>query len=114
KDIEALFDPELKNDNPAVFQTLLYTCIYEAASGQRALPNLYSYQWLQKCGSLPGTGKVEKFEAHTLEALHTFIDDFKPRITQLLEALFDPALPFTHNPSGRYCEKSPYAAFCGL
>lgn len=113
-DVESLFDPENKNENPAAFQTLLYAHIYEAAYSRRAMPNLYSYQWLKKCGSLPGTGKPEKFEPHPPERLHEFMDTFKPRLIQLLEELFDPAIPFTHNPHARYCEKSPYAAFCGF
>jgi hypothetical protein len=66
-------------------------------------PHLYVLRRLQTSGS----SLIGKFDPETL------MSEFESGLQTLLEELFNPLIPFEHNPKAKYCDRSAYAVFCG-
>lgn len=97
----ALFDRKTKG-NPAAFQALLYSWIYRQVKREPVTPHLYVLRKLSTSGSsLKGKSDPE-----------AMMPEFEAGLKGLLEELFDPHIPFEHNPQSKYCDRSAYATFC--
>lgn len=98
----SLFNREHKG-NPAAFQALLYTWIYRKVQADtNIMPHLYILRKLNTSGSLL-KGKSDQ---------EMMMPEFEVGLKGLLEELFDPNIPFEHNPQAKYCDRSVYAIFC--
>ncbi|SEN81167.1 PD-(D/E)XK nuclease superfamily protein [bacterium A37T11] len=110
--LETLMAPETNKSNKALIQTLFYTHIYEQVSGLRYIePNLYAARKLRGEGPIfyTGTGAKRKLvEREYLEEIKSAFSDF---LKSTLEEIFNPAIPFRHNPSALMYENDPYMEF---
>jgi len=108
---ETLFAPLSDKGNKAMIQTLFYTYVYEQVSGRRAVePNLYVARRLRSEGPLfyrSGRGKFPA-EGAELEEIKTHFVTF---LRQTLEELFNPEIPFRHNPEAPAYPGDPYREF---
>ncbi len=111
--LETLFAPASEKSNKAMIQTLFYTYVYEQVTGKRAVePNLYIARKLRVEGSLfymSGRGRYVAADAE-LEAIK---ERFAVFLRDTLEELFNPGVPFRHNPDAVQYPSDPYGEFLG-
>jgi len=112
--LDTLFAPASAKSNKAMIQTLFYTYVYEQVTGRRSVePNLYIARKLRKEGSLfymSGRGRYVAEDAE-LENIKAQFTDF---LRQTLEELFNPDVPFRHNPDAVLYPGDPYREFLGI
>lgn len=99
-----------KSPAKAVFQALFYTLIYENVTGEASIePHLY----ILRSMSEKGTALIpeSRFQEDP-EALNRLKSRFKERLGGLLSEIFDPEIPFRHNPASSTCLERDYAQFC--
>ncbi|SEL74458.1 PD-(D/E)XK nuclease family protein [Parapedobacter koreensis] len=112
--LDTLFAPASAKSNKAMIQTLFYTYVYEQVTGKRGVePNLYIARKLRKEGSLfymGGRGGNFLAEGAALEDIK---DQFVAFLRRTLEELFDPDVPFRHNPDAVLYPNDPYREFIG-
>lgn len=107
------FESNWEKSNKALIQTLYYTLIYQHVEGAKHVePNLYAIQKLRSKGSR-FQFKVPRKGVHPLaEAdLETAKQQFQVFLQEKLEELFNPDVPFEHNPEATIYENSPYYPF---
>lgn len=107
KNIEKAFAPN--TSNKALIQTLFYTYIFEQVSGHCLLePHLYVARKMREEGTLfyGSYGALM-----TGEYLATQKEAFLEFLTHTLEELFDPNIPFRHNPEAQPYPSDPYTLF---
>lgn len=111
--LDTLFAPASAKSNKAMIQTLFYTYVYEQVTGKRGVePNLYIARRLRKEGPLfymSGRGKYVA-EGEELERIKTQFVEF---LRHTLEQLFNPDIPFQHNPDAIWYPNDPYREFIG-
>lgn len=109
--LDTLFAPASAKSNKAMIQTLFYTYVYERVTGKRAVePNLYIARKLRMEGPLfymSGRGRYVA-EGTELEEIKAQFEDF---LRQTLEELFNPDIPFRHNPDAVSYPGDPYREF---
>lgn len=109
--LDTLFAPASAKGNKAMIQTLFYTYVYEQVTGKRAVePNLYIARKLRTEGPLfytsgRGAGFIEG------AALEDIKSQFVTFLRQTLEELFNPDVPFRHNPDAVLYPNDPYREF---
>lgn len=111
--LDTLFAPASAKSNKAMIQTLFYTYVYEQVTGKRGVePNLYIARRLRKEGPLfymSGRGRYVA-EGEELEAIKKQFVEF---LRHTLEELFNPDVPFQHNPDAILYPDDPYREFIG-
>ncbi|MGK6352029.1 PD-(D/E)XK nuclease family protein [Parapedobacter sp. DT-150] len=111
--LDTLFAPASAKSNKAMIQTLFYTFVYEQVTGKREVePNLYIARKLRQEGPLFYFGGRGSFKAAG-EALEDIKAQFVAFLRQTLETLFDPDIPFRHNPDAVLYPEDPYREFIG-
>ena len=115
KDIESLFESGNKKRNKAAFQTLLYCLFYDMEHGDDLAisPNVYGLKSIfnskfscvleQKEGRAKGI-PVGSYLAYK----QSFLDG----LTDLLEEIFNPEIPFTQVEDVDVCRTCPYIELC--
>ncbi|WP_353127094.1 PD-(D/E)XK nuclease family protein [Parapedobacter pyrenivorans] len=110
--LDALFAPASAKSNKAMIQTLFYTYVYEQVTGSRGVePNLYIARKLRTEGTLfytSGRGSRLVAEGAALEDIKS---QFVTFLRQTLEELFNPDVPFRHNPDAVLYPNDPYREF---
>lgn len=95
-------------DNKALVQTLFYAYVFEKCSNITQLePHLYVARKMREEGSIFKTTR-EILEGPTLAKAK---EEFVVFLKQILEELFNPDIPFKHNPENKIYESDPYKLF---
>jgi hypothetical protein len=106
KEIDQVFAPN--TENKAMVQTLFYAYVFEQKTGRKQLePHLYVARKMREEGTL-FTGKegilTNEFLAFQKENFVKFLRD-------TLEEIFNPEIPFRHNPDAMIYSSDPYTLF---
>src|SRR5690606_25030302 len=106
KDIRQVFGPN--TENKAMVQTLFYAYVFEQKTGRKALePHLYVARKMREEGTL-FHGKEGVL---TAEFLAFQKDNFVQFLRNILNEIFDPAIPFKHHPDAVIYPSDPYTLF---
>lgn len=104
--LDKVFAPN--TDNKALIQTLFYAYVFEQCSKMQNLePHLYVARKMREESTLFKTTK-EVLEG---EALAQAKLDFVDFLRSTLEEIFNPEVPFQHNPDSRVYDSDPYQLF---
>lgn len=116
-DLDALFDRSLEKRNKAAMQTLFYGLIYQGTHPENTAPlkptifnlkevfndNFDPYLY-QKEGRKTGIEVLDYKD---------YDPDFKSKLKELLEELYNPEIPFDQTEVLKKCEYCPYKEICG-
>lgn len=106
KDIDKVFSPN--TENKALVQTLFYSYVFEQVTKRHDLePHLYVARRMREEGTL-FRGKTLSMEGEMLAEQKKVFVDF---LRDTLEEIFDPTVPFRHNPEMHVYESDPYQLF---
>jgi CRISPR/Cas system-associated exonuclease Cas4 (RecB family) len=109
--IESLFEPD-ENRNKAAFQTFLYSLLYRAnnpsANADQIMPGLINRVNLFEEAQNIGFSMNQELISDILPLL----PEFETRLKQLLEEVFDPAIPFEQTEHVEICRNCPYQHIC--
>lgn len=104
-DVEAIFDPHfIMKHSDYYLQTILYS-IQKGAS----VPALLYAQQADRDDYSP-TLNMGK---HPLTDVAAIRDEFLTRLRQLIEEIYNPAVPYDATPEPSHCNFCPYATLCG-
>lgn len=109
--VDSLFEPKLHHELKPIFQTLIYCMILTETERpqQPLLPNII---WMTKLFKPDYSSKVTDTEGNQI----TYADvesDFKNRLAQLVEEIFDPEVPFRRTGHSKNCDYCVFANICG-
>jgi len=106
KELEKVFGPN--TENKALVQTLFYTYIFEQVTKRRNLePHLYVARRMREEGTL-FRSKNELLKGESLPDIKNIFVDF---LRRALEEIFNPDIPFKHNPDSKVYPSDPYKLF---
>jgi hypothetical protein len=113
-DIQSLFSGDIKKRNKAVFQTILYSLLYQYNEGKSnpIVPalylcrNMYSDDYDYHIRKTISKGKYE-----TIESLEAVEDEFKSNLTHLLVEIFN-TRKFKQTEDTDKCKYCPYKEIC--
>lgn len=106
KNIEKVF--AANTENKALVQTLFYAYVFEQVTGREQIePHLYVARRMREDGTL---FRVRN-ETLERERLDTIKEDFVTFLRATLEELFNPNIPFKHNPESKVYPSDPYTLF---
>ncbi len=113
KEIEELFDPKADKRGYHIFQIFFYASLMCEERKCPVSPLLF---YVQKAAS-PEYSPVVQLGTKENSLL---IDDFNPlkaefdrRLSELLQEIFNPEVPFTQTPVQKHCEYCSFAVLCG-
>lgn len=113
--IPSLFDRENEKRNKAGFQTFLYGWLYlnkYPAETDQILAGLFNIRDLFTNDFSPSLSlKIDKVKVELMD-IKPYMDDFRIGVTDLLEELFDPDVPFDQTNDEKKCVWCPYNKIC--
>lgn len=96
-------------ENKALVQTLFYAFVFEQKTGIRNLePNLYVARKMREEGTLFYGSRGALMEGDFLAQQK---EEFVGFLISTLEEIFNPDIPFKHNPDAHIYESDPYTLF---
>ena len=107
-----LFDRQAKKRNKAAFQTLVYGCIWDKMypNAVAIYPGIYALKKIFQQDTIRLTIK----ENGTREVNYPELKgQFEPMLIDLLEEIFNPAVPFTQTAVEEHCQYCNFASICG-
>ncbi|SMG40784.1 PD-(D/E)XK nuclease family protein [Sphingobacterium psychroaquaticum] len=106
KDLEKVF--AANTENKALVQTLFYAYVFEEKTGRKGLePHLYVARKMREEGTLFNGKGMVLTDAYLAEVKTMFVSFLQ----QTLEEIFDPEVPFQHNPDAVVYPSDPYTLF---
>lgn len=93
-----------------VFQTFLYADVVCRGTQEPVMPALF---FVNKSSREDYTPAVP-FAGQPVTDFHRLAEAFEEQLQATLEALFNPAVPFTQTPVSENCQKCDYAKLCGI
>lgn len=110
--IADLFDQSLVKRNKAAFQTLVYCFIWDSLN-ENSLPIYPSIYELKKIFQLKNSRLLLK-ESNSSEVNYQNVkSEFVPRLTALIEEIFNPDYPFQQTEIKEHCQYCSFASLCG-
>ncbi len=109
--VESLFTENPSKRNEAVFQVMLYACLYRAKhAGAPVVPCLV----FARKSFDPGFSWFLKDQSDRTEVLafSRYQDVFWELLQATLERLFDPSIPFSQTADTDFCTRCPYRGIC--
>ncbi|MFA8434770.1 MAG: PD-(D/E)XK nuclease family protein [Marinifilaceae bacterium] len=115
KNVASLFDRESKDRNGAAFQTMLYCLFYEEnfdtnyalSPGIYSLKEIYNDNFQCQLEQKEGRAKGVKVDDYRM-----FRQEFVENLTNLLEEIYNPEIPFAQVEDENNCRNCPYAEIC--
>ena len=96
-------------ENKALVQTLFYSYVYEQKTGLNNLePNLYVARKMREEGTLFYGSRGVLLQGETLNQVKI---DFVNFLRDTIQEIFNPEVPFKHNPDSQIYESDPYTLF---
>lgn len=108
--VDALFSPEAKDRNPAVFQTLVYSMALNDKYATDVVPALYFLRGLNSPGYSPLPEDKER--GVRAGSYLAYSDTFPQRLAALLSEIFDPAVPFAQCEDDKPCQWCDFNSIC--
>jgi CRISPR/Cas system-associated exonuclease Cas4 (RecB family) len=107
-----LFDKESKKRNKAVFQTLIYCCIWDKMHQDSVpiYPVIYALKTIFKSDQ---TRIIMKDNGNLEVNYQTIKGNFEPMLTSLLEEIFNPMIPFVQTNVEENCQYCAFTSICG-
>ncbi len=107
-----LFDKESKKRNKAVFQILIYSCIWGRIHPDSGpiYPGIYALKTIFQREQTRIFMKDNGNQELNFQGVKA---DFEPMLTTLLEEIFNPTIPFAQTNVEENCQYCPFASICG-
>ncbi|NDV64338.1 PD-(D/E)XK nuclease family protein [Bacteroides sp. 224] len=110
--IEQLFTPS--EDRPSyIFQTFLYAAIMTQKQSLKVAPSLL---YIHRAASEDYSPIIEMGEArkekYPVDNFAFYEDEFRERLQNLLEEIFNPEIPFVQTDNKKFCEYCDYKSIC--
>jgi hypothetical protein len=118
KSLDALFSPVHALRNAAALQTLFYSYMCHRETGHEVVPALYFVRFMNRADYSPSLLDVEtdqngrKQSAEEVLRVSDYAEEFRERVTEKLNELFDPATPFTPCQDLKTCVPCPFRELC--
>jgi len=115
--LDALFDRSLEKRNKAAMQTLFYGLIYQGSHPENTAPlkpAIFNLKEIFNDDFNPYLKEREgRREGVEVQDYRNFETDFRQKLKDLLEELYDPLKPFDQTAVLKKCEYCPYKEICG-
>jgi hypothetical protein len=110
--IPDLFNRQGKKRNKAAFQTMVYGCIWDKTHPDSAsiYPSIYA---LKKIFKEENSRLTIKENGNSLVNYLELKYQFEPLLTELLEEIFNPAIPFSQTNVEENCQYCRFTSICG-
>ncbi|MNT14589.1 ATP-dependent helicase/deoxyribonuclease subunit B [compost metagenome] len=106
REIDQVFAPN--TENKALIQTLFYAYVFEQKTGRKQLePHLYVARKMREEGTLFNS----KEGVLTADFLAFQKENFVGFLSNILSEIFNPEIPFRHNPDATIYSSDPYTLF---
>lgn len=115
KNIEEVFAHEANNRPKYILQTFLYSMLYKYKSNTLLpiQPEIYYIKNLFKNDFTSQlTLKPNKEKTIIIEDFNSYEEEFKNLLTNCLEEIFNPAIPFYQTTNNKLCQYCPYQSIC--
>ncbi|MEI8086766.1 MAG: PD-(D/E)XK nuclease family protein [Paludibacter sp.] len=114
KSLDEVFEKNKDKRPKFVLQTFLYGILYkEKALGKVMTPGIYYMRDVFKEGfDTELHYKPEKNVNETVTDFHTYEDEFREHLTNCLEEIFNPEIPFTQTENVKVCQYCAYVGVC--
>lgn len=109
KDMDELFDPEIKDRRKAILQLLFYCNAYAQQTGHKDAikPQIYPFRTLSTSGLTP-----LRYAGEPLEDYRQVNDGFMERFRATVAEIFNPDVPFTQALKEESCTFCSFKAIC--
>ena len=109
QDLQAIFNPEnIKCHSDYYLQAILYSCIY---SQESELPISPCLLFIQHAGTEQYDPTL-KFGKTPITDVNEIRDDFITHLSDLLNEIFNPSVPFSPTSERKRCKSCPFASLC--
>lgn len=113
KEMEQLFDKELKDRPKAVMQVFMYAHMFLEIYPQKMVePGIYYLRNLYGANFTPSVVHRSASEKVSVTNFNRFRDEFKTYFDNCLEEIFDVNTQFTQTPTGKACEWCAFTNIC--
>jgi CRISPR/Cas system-associated exonuclease Cas4 (RecB family) len=115
KSIEELFNGETENRNEAAFQTFLYSKIFKSSQeihDSSIKPGLYLARKIFSTPYIPDLAMGTEKKNIPVEDYADYDEEFTEKLTDLLESLFNPEVPFKQTLQEAHCKYCEFKGIC--
>jgi Fe-S-cluster formation regulator IscX/YfhJ len=111
KNLPEVFEHNKENRMKFVLQTYLYCLLYELKTGSKnTIPGIYYIRDLFKDEF--ETELMNKETKEKVTDFEVYKDEFTSLITETLEEIFNPEIPFIQTENAKVCQYCPYTGVC--
>jgi len=112
--LEEVFRHNMDKRPKYVLQTFFYALLYKGkAGGKEIQPGIIYLKDIFKQGfDSTLTLKIDKYKGYPVESFDTFEEEFTNRLTECLEEIFQPEVPFNQCSNTKPCEYCTFKTIC--